>query len=306
MRAISAVKLASVSLIALGLAMGAPAVAQQAPGQTGPGQTGPSATTAPGTTPGAAAGQQRVDREQIKKKLEQAGVQDRKEFKGHLATAKSPAGLPTLLVFGPENMKPEQSVDLNKDNVRAKLTEAGFTDVNIIEQPQMVHGKLGDKHVLAWAKSADRRAQPAAAQQAQAGAPDLERFKNALQPVGLQDREEFKGKLLHSRAAGGDMMIVLVGAENFAGDRAIELSSDELNRFRQQGFQPVDMQKEVKAVRAKMDDKKVLAFAVNPAVMGGEATGAGTAPVGATPGGATGAGTAPGAAPGTTTGGGAR
>jgi hypothetical protein len=283
MRAISAVKLASVSLVALGLAMGAPAVAQQTPGQTGP-----AATTAPGATPGTMAGQQRIDREQIKNKLQQVGVEERKEFRGHLVTAKSPAGMPTLLVFGPENMRPEQAVDINKDNVRAKLTEAGFTEVNIIEQPHMVHGKLGNKHVLAWAKSADRAAQPAAAQQAQAGAPDLERFKNALQPVGLQDREEFKGKLLHSRAAGGDMILVLVGAENFAGDRAIELSSDELNRFRQQGFQPVDMQQEVKAVRAKMDDKKVLAFAVNPAVMG-EATGAGTAP-GATPGGATGGG----------------
>jgi hypothetical protein len=251
MRVISATKLASVSLLALGLSIGVPAMAQQAPG------------SAPGATPGAAQSatpSQGMQRSDIKDKLDQAGIKDRKEFKGHLVKAQSAEGQPVLLVFGPEDMKADKSVDnFSQDKIRGELTKAGFSNVNFVQDAQMVRGQLKeDQQVLAIsAKSGGW--QPTAAQ-AQNQTPNLDRFKKDLDQVGLDNRDEFKGKLLRAQA-GGDTLFLIVGPKDFKGDKSVDLSAADLSKLQQQGFQTVDVAQKVRMVHGKLDKADVIALA---------------------------------------------
>ncbi len=231
--------LASVSVLALGLMLGGPALAQQAGAPT----------VAPAQI-------ERIDRETIKDRLGKAGVEDREEFKGRLVQAQSPEGHPVLMLFGPENMAGDESVDFDRDEIRGRLAAQGFSNITFADDAQMVRGSFGDdKRVLAFAGGLAMIAGVAQADQ-----PDLDRMKSKLGEVGLEDRDEFRGKLIQARIDGQPVFLV-IGPEDFAGDESVELSAADLTKFQQEGFEDARVVDDVKIVRGTLDDKAVLALA---------------------------------------------
>jgi hypothetical protein len=299
MRKTGTLGLTSVSMLVLGAMIAMPALAQQ-PGATTPGTT-PPAATAPGTTTPGLAGQT-VDRGEIKQKLDQAGITEREQVRGHLVHAQSPEGQPLMMVIGPEEMKADEQVqDFRSEEWRDKLTQAGFRDIRVTDDAQMVRGKIedaDDKHVLAWTgrpgewwsgTGAVGTGAPGGTAQAQTDSPDLDQLKNHLEQVGLEERNEFKGKLMRAQVAGGETLFMLIGPSDFAGDQQIELSSEDTNRFRQHGFEPIGADDQrLKMVQGTMDDAHVIALvghdmARDPAAVGTgmpPATGTATPPGG--------------------------
>ena len=206
----------SVSVIALGLALGLPANAQQTMGQTG-GQTGAATVTT------GAPSAQRLDRDQIEEKLGEAGIEDREEFKGQLIRTQAPEGYPVLLVIGPENMAGDESVDVNEDELRGKLTANGFSNVEFVDESEVLRGTRDDKAVLAIAGGGWQGTGGAA----QADNPDMDLLQQRLGDAGLEDREEFEGELVRAQI-DGQTLLVLVGPEEFAGDESVEFSAADL------------------------------------------------------------------------------
>jgi len=266
MRATSAVRLASASFLVLGLALGAPAMAQQA--------TGGATTATPGSASGSMPGQS-MKQSDIKQKLTQLGIKDQKELKGSLAQASSPEGNPVLLVFGPEDMQAGKSADISQEQIRNKLTQAGFSNVNFVADPHMMRGELqNDTHILAFTGMNGGLRTPG--QQARTGTATSGSLEKHLNQVGLKNPDEFKGKLLRS-GTGGDTLFVLVGSKDFKGDKAVNLSADTLNRFQQQGFEAVEAPQNIEMVQGMMEKSNVIALAGSGLTAGGSmTTGTGT------------------------------
>ncbi len=235
--------LVSVSALALGLMLGAPAMAQQA-GQAGSPAPAVQAQAIPTDRP---------DLDKIKDKLGSIDVEDREEFKGKIVQALSPEGHPTLMVIGPEDMEGDESIDVSRDELRGKLAEQGFRDVRFVDDAKMVRGKLADdKRVIAF--TGDFVTLSSAAD---ADRPDLDRFKERLGDVGLEDRDEFKGKLVLARV-DGQPLFMLVGPEDFSGDESIELTAEDLGKFQREGFEDARIVGNLKMVRGKLDDDKAV------------------------------------------------
>ena len=105
-----------VSLVALGLFLGAPAMAQtttdDATNQSTQQQTsGPSA-------------------EQFERMLGE--YEARSEIQGHIVRAITPDGNHVLVLVGPRNLEPDGSVEANDSDVSSRFEEGGFTDVAIL------------------------------------------------------------------------------------------------------------------------------------------------------------------------------
>jgi hypothetical protein len=253
------IPLASVSVIALGLALAAPASAQQSPAAgTAPGAAAPAIGTAPGAA--APAVGQTLERGAIKDKLGQAGIKDREELKGHMVRAQSPEGHPVLLVIGPERMKGDAAIDdFSQDKVRGQLAAAGFQHIQFVSEPQMVRGAIDDERKV-LAISGPGGWQPVAGV-AQRDQPDLQRFKSSLDTAGVADRKEFQGKLLRGQGPGGQTVYMVVGPENFEGDQSVSLGATDLQKLQQSGLQNVELVQDVKMVRGKIGSGAVIALA---------------------------------------------
>lgn len=222
-----------------------------------------------------------LDRGQIKDRLGDIKVEDRKEFKRRFVSAQSPEGHPVIMIIGPENMEGDKSVDgFNRDKVRGQLTQSGFKNIEFTEQAKAVRGNLdNDRAVLAL--SADSGASSGVAQ---SSIPDLDRFKSALEKVGLSDRSEFKGKLVQARTLGGQHVFVIVGPEDFMGDGSVDLSATDLTKFQERGFQSAKVVQDAKMVRGKLDDMAVIRLASQGIVAAPISTGAvGGSSAGTTP-----------------------
>ncbi|MDP2358541.1 MAG: hypothetical protein Q8M31_21150 [Beijerinckiaceae bacterium] len=237
--------IAIVSASAIALMVSVPALAQQPTSQRG-------------AVPNVAGAQaQGTDRSQIKDKLGNINVEDRKEFKGRLVRAQSPEGHPVVMVIGPENMEGDKSLDnFNRDKVRGQLTQAGFQKIEFIEEPQAVRGKLDDKAILAMSAERGWRGE---AGPAQAGSPNLDRLREQLGKIGLEDREEFRGRLVQA-SSGGQTLFVLVGPEDFESGESVTFTAGELSKFQQRGFQNARVVEDVRIVQGTLDDMAVIAL----------------------------------------------
>jgi hypothetical protein len=239
-------RLAYVSILALAAVGAVPALAQTSSGQT-------TATPAMSTQQS-----QTVSVDQIKDQLDKAGVKDREEFKGKLVRAQSPEGQPILMVIGPENMEGDKSIDFSPDNVRGKLTQAGFKNIEFIDNSKLVRGKMGDdKAILALAGEQGWRG---SAGPAQSTTPDRKRLTDQLEKVGLKNTAEFKGKLMRAQSSDGQTMLVLIGPEDFKGDKSADFSATDLTKFQQGGFKSAEVVQDATLVRGKMDDWMVIAL----------------------------------------------
>jgi hypothetical protein len=129
-----------VSLVALGLFLGAPALANTAMAQT----TTDKATTQQQTSAPSA--------EQSKQMLGE--YEARTEIDGHIFRAMMPDGSRVLVLVGPRNLEPEQDVKANDNDIRSRFEEGGFSDVAILGGPRVFRADLDAEHYI-FALTAD-------------------------------------------------------------------------------------------------------------------------------------------------------
>lgn len=122
-----------VSLVALGLFLGAPALADTAMAES----------TSKATSTQQQSG---LDSEQFEKLLQ--GYEERSEVEGRLARAMTIEGNQVLVLVGPENLEAGGSVEAEDSDIRDRFQEAGFTGVEILEEGRIARAELDDEHYI--------------------------------------------------------------------------------------------------------------------------------------------------------------
>ena len=199
----------------------------------------------------------KIGQSDLKSKLEKAGIEDREEFKGRLVTAQAPSGQSVQLLFGPEDFEGDKSAEkFDQDQIRSKLTKAGFANIQCGSDVSMVRGQMSDdKQVLAYSSNTSP-----AFNAAQSDSPGTSDLKQAMKNVDLGDRSEFKGKLVSARTDQGTVRL-LIGPKEFEGDKSVDLSAGDLDKLQQNGFSDAQVTRDVTMVKGKMDDMEIIALA---------------------------------------------
>jgi hypothetical protein len=88
-----------------------------------------------------------IDR--VSAKLEEAGIEDRDAFRGRVVRAETSDGHGVLMLVGRDGFR--EAVAFDRDDLRGKLSKAGFQNVRFVDEAHLVRGKLDDKSVFAMA-----------------------------------------------------------------------------------------------------------------------------------------------------------
>lgn len=279
--------LSSVSALALALALGAPMAAQAGGADYTPPAAAATENGTPDTaeTPGAAAdatmpdtaempgaadepvvtgqvGPDRLALDELDRKLEELGVEDRELFGGQVAVARTSEGDPTILLIGPEGFERGEVVEFGLDEfdeLRDRLSDAGFEDVRQEHALPIMQGSFDDYEILATSGEPEQRpgeARPGAT------AIDRDGFDGKLGDAGIEDRTEFRGRLVRGFTDDNQVVTMLIGPSGFEGDQEVDLSSDELReRFEEAGVADVRViEDNIYMTRGSYEDRSVLTF----------------------------------------------
>jgi hypothetical protein len=91
------------------------------------------------------------DAERIVSDLDEAGVDDAKEFKGRLLRASTEDGADVFFIITSKDMESDAEIDISEDEVRSKLEEANLEDIEFIDDAKVVRGSLDDDDVFVLA-----------------------------------------------------------------------------------------------------------------------------------------------------------
>jgi hypothetical protein len=141
-----------VSLVALGLFLGAPAFAGSAEKST--------STEATSTQQQATSTQQQgtsLDAAQFEQLL--AGYEAKTEIQGQLARAITSDGEPIMVFVAPEGAEAGASVAAQDSDIRDRFEQAGFTGVEVLGEPHIARADLDEDHYI-YAIPADQLMRP--------------------------------------------------------------------------------------------------------------------------------------------------
>jgi hypothetical protein len=91
------------------------------------------------------------DAERIVSDLDEAGVDDAKEFKGRLLRASTEDGADVFFIITSKDMESDAEVDMSEDEIRSKLEEANLENIEFIDDAKVVRGSLDDDDVFVLA-----------------------------------------------------------------------------------------------------------------------------------------------------------
>jgi hypothetical protein len=132
-----------VSMVALGLFLGAPALAD----------TDMAQTTTIDQQQTQQMQQQTFTAEQFEQLL--SGFEERSELEGHLARATTSDGNDVLVFVGPRDLDADESFEAQESDIRERFQEAGFTGMQSLDEVRIARANLDDEHYI-FALSADR------------------------------------------------------------------------------------------------------------------------------------------------------
>jgi hypothetical protein len=108
------------SAAALSLAIAAPAYAQTAP-------TGP------------------LDIEQVRERLGDADIEERRDFGGRLFRGMTEEGQTVFMMVSPRNLSADTEIELTEEDLRDRFAEAGFTMIQEVHDAEFIVGDLDDE-----------------------------------------------------------------------------------------------------------------------------------------------------------------
>jgi hypothetical protein len=232
--------LTSASMLVLGLAVSGPAFAQS----TNP--LGRNAATAH-------AGTRAVSRTEIQRTLYKAGVDDRRNLRGHLVWAQDSSGQSVAFLIGPQDMRAGSAAHFNKVKLRSDLTKAGFKNINFADNPEMVSGQTAADQILAFESQSG--AQPASKNI------DASKLTSELSNAGLKDSGRLNGKLLRAQGSG-QLLFVLVGPRDFRNGTSLKFTDKQTDNFLRDGFIDASMYNtNIAIVQGRLNSMDVIAVA---------------------------------------------
>ena len=119
--------------------------------QAGTTTMGQTDTTGSGTAGQVSRALSEPDAERIVSDLEEAGLEEAKEFKGRLVRAMTEDGEPVFFIITSKDMESDAEVDISEEEVRSKLETANLEDIEFIDEAKIVRGSLEDDHVFVLA-----------------------------------------------------------------------------------------------------------------------------------------------------------
>jgi len=95
---------------------------------------------------------------------------------------------------------------------------------------------------------------------AQQGQFSMDQFNQTLERAGIEDRQDFQGKLFRAQTQDGHPVFMFIGPEDMAGGESVQVQEsqvrDALEQAQMQSIQPLD---DVHMVRGEWEGKGVLA-----------------------------------------------
>jgi len=98
-----------------------------------------------------------ADMEQVREKLGEANIEERRDFGGKLVRATTEDGASVFMLVSPRDLTTEDEIALSADEIRERFEDAGFTAVQIIEEAEFVVGDLDDNYSVIVMRGDDVR-----------------------------------------------------------------------------------------------------------------------------------------------------
>ena len=90
-----------------------------------------------------------ADMEQIRERLADAGIEERRDFGGKLLRATTAQGATVFMLVSPRDLTVEEEVAITAEDLRERFQDAGFTAIQVIEEAEFVVGDLdGETSVI--------------------------------------------------------------------------------------------------------------------------------------------------------------
>jgi hypothetical protein len=90
-----------------------------------------------------------ADMEQVRERLADAEIEERRDFGGKLLRATTEDGATVFMLVSPRDLTTEDEIALTSDELRERFEEAGFSAIQVIEEAEFVVGDLdGDYSVI--------------------------------------------------------------------------------------------------------------------------------------------------------------
>lgn len=209
--------------------------------------------------------------DQLKSALKKAGLSSEREVKGRVAEASTSDGVPVFIVVGPKDFKSDKSVDLKKDAFTSGLSKAGLTNVQLIDNAQLVQGMLddqdSDKEAILAISGLDLQTGSGGKQGSGSNSASLDqsKFDKAVSDAGIKHDNTFKGKLARAQTSQGSTIFLIVGDDDLIAQQQDKSSNFNDKKVREsfqkgelQNFQVLD---NVHIVQGSMGDHSVFVVA---------------------------------------------
>jgi hypothetical protein len=98
-----------------------------------------------------------VDMEQVKEKLGEAGIEERRDFGGSLFRARTEDGQSIFMLVSPRDLSEKGEVEVSESDLRERFEEAGFSNIERVEEASFVIGDLDDDSSIIVMRAQDVR-----------------------------------------------------------------------------------------------------------------------------------------------------
>jgi hypothetical protein len=98
-----------------------------------------------------------VDMERVKEKMGDAGIEERRDFTGTLMRAQTEDGQTVFMLVSPRDLGPNGEIEVSESDLRERFEDAGFTNVEVVDQAEFAVGDLDDDKSIIVMRAADVR-----------------------------------------------------------------------------------------------------------------------------------------------------
>ncbi len=95
--------------------------------------------------------------DQVKDKLGEAGIEERRDFGGMLLRARTEEGQTVFMLVSPRDLGQEGEIEVSESDLRKRFEDAGFTNVEVVEGASFALGDLDDESSVIVMRAEDVR-----------------------------------------------------------------------------------------------------------------------------------------------------
>lgn len=98
-----------------------------------------------------------ADMEQVREKLGEAGIEERRDFGGKLLRATTEDGETLFMLVSPRDLTTEGEVEVSADDLRQRFEDAGFTGIQEVTEAEFLVGDLDGENSIIVMRGNDLR-----------------------------------------------------------------------------------------------------------------------------------------------------